>query len=264
MSQMLMPSENRSLRRSWSADKILPTYSIINQLQTYQSRYHFAYDSCSIGYHAVPSMQRLHLHVISTDFVSPCLKTKYHWNSFTTPFFLHSSGLIWHTRTHVHIEYRMIALVNIRAYTHIYILNFRYLSPIARDRRYPKSPCWGERRPPGYETQVSQVRDRSEKHARIEKASVNARQQIIIVEHESCHVVLKRPCKLFVTNKLSFFNHESTLTRPCNLWGKRVTTNSTKRIDKFRTSERADKRRDTTCVNHSLGEKTVVFSWSVT
>ncbi|EFN80386.1 aprataxin [Harpegnathos saltator] len=44
-----------------------------------------------IGYHAMPSMQRLHLHVISTDFVSPCLKTKHHWNSFTTPFFLPSS-----------------------------------------------------------------------------------------------------------------------------------------------------------------------------
>ncbi|XP_076241304.1 aprataxin [Calliopsis andreniformis] len=46
-----------------------------------------------IGYHAVPSMQRLHLHVISTDFNSPCLKTKYHWNSFTTPFFLHSTDI---------------------------------------------------------------------------------------------------------------------------------------------------------------------------
>ncbi|KAK1128726.1 hypothetical protein K0M31_019877 [Melipona bicolor] len=46
-----------------------------------------------IGYHAVPSMQRLHLHVISTDFNSPCLKTKYHWNSFTTPFFLHSADI---------------------------------------------------------------------------------------------------------------------------------------------------------------------------
>lgn len=52
------------------------------------------YNSYSIGYHAMPSMQRLHLHVISTDFNSPCLKTKYHWNSFTTPFFLHSSGQI--------------------------------------------------------------------------------------------------------------------------------------------------------------------------
>ncbi|XP_050448242.1 aprataxin [Cataglyphis hispanica] len=46
-----------------------------------------------MGYHAMPSMQRLHLHVISTDFCSPCLKTKYHWNSFTTPFFLHSSDV---------------------------------------------------------------------------------------------------------------------------------------------------------------------------
>ena len=41
-----------------------------------------------IGYHASPSMHRLHLHVISTDYDSPSLKTKVHWNSFTTPFFL--------------------------------------------------------------------------------------------------------------------------------------------------------------------------------
>ncbi|XP_032674511.1 aprataxin isoform X2 [Odontomachus brunneus] len=66
-----------------------------------------------IGYHAIPSMQRLHLHVISTDFVSPCLKTKYHWNSFTTPFFLPSSDK----------------------------LNFRYMPPIARDKRDPKNFC---------------------------------------------------------------------------------------------------------------------------
>ena len=45
-----------------------------------------------IGYHAVPTMSRLHLHVISTDFDSPCLKTKHHWNSFTTPFLRHPKG----------------------------------------------------------------------------------------------------------------------------------------------------------------------------
>ncbi|CAD0200879.1 unnamed protein product [Chrysodeixis includens] len=39
------------------------------------------------GFHAVPSMQRLHMHIISTDMVSPCLKTKIHYNSFTTQFF---------------------------------------------------------------------------------------------------------------------------------------------------------------------------------
>ncbi|KFM25649.1 Aprataxin [Auxenochlorella protothecoides] len=40
------------------------------------------------GFHALPSMPQLHLHVISQDFDSPCLKTKQHYNSFTTPFFL--------------------------------------------------------------------------------------------------------------------------------------------------------------------------------
>ncbi|XP_045536257.1 aprataxin [Papilio machaon] len=39
------------------------------------------------GFHAVPSMQRLHMHIISKDMVSPCLKTKVHWNSFTTALF---------------------------------------------------------------------------------------------------------------------------------------------------------------------------------
>ena len=42
----------------------------------------------SIGFHAVPSMSQVHLHVISHDFDSPWLKTKKHWNSFTTPFLL--------------------------------------------------------------------------------------------------------------------------------------------------------------------------------
>lgn len=45
-----------------------------------------------IGYHAEPSMIRLHLHVISDDMNSPCLKTKKHWNSFNTDFFLESKG----------------------------------------------------------------------------------------------------------------------------------------------------------------------------
>ncbi|KAL0822460.1 hypothetical protein ABMA28_004522 [Loxostege sticticalis] len=40
------------------------------------------------GFHAVPSMQRMHMHVISNDMISPCLKTKVHWNSFTTKFFI--------------------------------------------------------------------------------------------------------------------------------------------------------------------------------
>ncbi|XP_065828354.1 aprataxin-like [Oscarella lobularis] len=47
-----------------------------------------------IGYHAVPSMRRLHLHVVSQDFDSPCLKHKKHWHSFTSDFFMESSDVI--------------------------------------------------------------------------------------------------------------------------------------------------------------------------
>ena len=35
----------------------------------------------------------LHMHVISQDFDSPCLKTKKHWNSFTTSYFVDSTGV---------------------------------------------------------------------------------------------------------------------------------------------------------------------------
>lgn len=40
------------------------------------------------GFHAVPSMNHLHMHVISQDFDSTCLRHKKHWNSFTTTFFV--------------------------------------------------------------------------------------------------------------------------------------------------------------------------------
>ena len=46
------------------------------------------------GYHAVPSMARLHMHVISQDFDSPCLKHKKHWNSFTTDFFMDADRIV--------------------------------------------------------------------------------------------------------------------------------------------------------------------------
>uniref|UniRef100_A0A8D0D246 Aprataxin n=1 Tax=Sander lucioperca TaxID=283035 RepID=A0A8D0D246_SANLU len=46
------------------------------------------------GYHAIPSMSHVHLHVISQDFDSPCLKNKKHWNSFTTDYFMESHSVI--------------------------------------------------------------------------------------------------------------------------------------------------------------------------
>ncbi|XP_060720031.1 aprataxin [Tachysurus vachellii] len=47
-----------------------------------------------LGYHAIPSMSHVHLHVISQDFDSPCLKNKKHWNSFTTEYFIQSQDVI--------------------------------------------------------------------------------------------------------------------------------------------------------------------------
>ncbi|XP_034628965.1 aprataxin isoform X2 [Trachemys scripta elegans] len=52
-----------------------------------------------LGYHAVPSMSQVHLHVISQDFDSPCLKNKKHWNSFTTEYFLNSQDVIEMVKT---------------------------------------------------------------------------------------------------------------------------------------------------------------------
>nr|AAI06538.1 LOC398657 protein [Xenopus laevis] len=52
------------------------------------------------GYHAIPSMSHVHLHVISQDFDSPCLKNKKHWNSFTTDYFLESQAVIEMLKTH--------------------------------------------------------------------------------------------------------------------------------------------------------------------
>lgn len=40
------------------------------------------------GIHSVPSLQQLHVHVISHDFRSPCLKNAKHFNSFQRPFLL--------------------------------------------------------------------------------------------------------------------------------------------------------------------------------
>jgi aprataxin len=41
-----------------------------------------------IGIHAHPSMSHLHVHIISKDMFSECLKHKKHYNSFNTPFFI--------------------------------------------------------------------------------------------------------------------------------------------------------------------------------
>jgi aprataxin len=52
-----------------------------------------------IGYHAIPSMKRLHFHIISNDFISVSIKNKKHWNSFTTEFFLSCDHILNELKT---------------------------------------------------------------------------------------------------------------------------------------------------------------------
>ncbi|EPY31856.1 aprataxin [Strigomonas culicis] len=40
------------------------------------------------GFHALPSLAPLHMHLLTMDLDSPCLKSKKHYNSFATFFFL--------------------------------------------------------------------------------------------------------------------------------------------------------------------------------
>lgn len=45
------------------------------------------------GFHALPSLPPLHMHVMSLDLLGPCLKNKKHYNSFTTNFFLSATNV---------------------------------------------------------------------------------------------------------------------------------------------------------------------------
>ena len=46
-----------------------------------------------VGVHAVPSMSHLHVHVLSRDMHSSCVKHRKHYNSFNTPFLVHLADL---------------------------------------------------------------------------------------------------------------------------------------------------------------------------
>jgi hypothetical protein len=63
-------------------------------------------DSFRIGFHAIPSMSQLHLHLISSDFLGSGLKNKKHYNSFTTPFLISIDEAITALSVHGKIKVR--------------------------------------------------------------------------------------------------------------------------------------------------------------
>lgn len=55
------------------------------------------------GFHALPSLPMLHLHVLSMDLDSVCLKSKKHYNSFATFFFLTGERVLDDLERHGHV-----------------------------------------------------------------------------------------------------------------------------------------------------------------
>ena len=50
------------------------------------------------GFHAIPSLHPVHMHVLSLDLAGRALRKKRHYNSFATPFFLESHQALAHIR----------------------------------------------------------------------------------------------------------------------------------------------------------------------
>ncbi|RKP01742.1 hypothetical protein CXG81DRAFT_18500 [Caulochytrium protostelioides] len=47
----------------------------------------------AVGFHAVPSMAQLHLHVVSRDYAARAMRSRLRWNAFTTAYFLPLSAV---------------------------------------------------------------------------------------------------------------------------------------------------------------------------
>ncbi|KAL9693003.1 hypothetical protein quinque_012288 [Culex quinquefasciatus] len=70
-----------------------------------------SHDRFRLGFHMKPSMHRLHLHVISQDFVSDRLRYKEHFNSFVTEFFMPFESIVLELQDKGRIERRSQELI---------------------------------------------------------------------------------------------------------------------------------------------------------
>jgi aprataxin len=61
-------------------------------------------ESCSVkmGFHAIPSMTHLHMHIISQDFTN--VKLKKHYLSMTSPFFVTVNDVIHQLEQQGHVQ----------------------------------------------------------------------------------------------------------------------------------------------------------------
>lgn len=64
--------------------------NIASRLKTFEAT------SFKIGYHSIPSLHPLHLHILSSDYDSSCITARKHITSFSSPFFVTSEALEYH------------------------------------------------------------------------------------------------------------------------------------------------------------------------
>lgn len=58
------------------------------------------------GFHAIPSMTQLHMHVVSRDLAGDGMRTAKHWRSFQRPFFVPVSEVISMLSKDGHVKVR--------------------------------------------------------------------------------------------------------------------------------------------------------------
>jgi aprataxin len=100
---LVMPKKRMELKDLKLAD--LPTLQSMKDVADEVVKTEKVVGRVKMGFHAVPSMAQLHMHIISQDFVSDSLKNKKHWNSFTTDFFKEYDSLVEHLKKKGVIDY---------------------------------------------------------------------------------------------------------------------------------------------------------------
>ena len=82
-------SSNSQLHEEKSCEQLLAKLSETN----YKMDNLLSSQRIKIGYHARPTFEPLHLHILTDDFDSTWLKTRRQWNSFNTACFLESTSI---------------------------------------------------------------------------------------------------------------------------------------------------------------------------
>ncbi|CAG9762342.1 unnamed protein product [Ceutorhynchus assimilis] len=100
---LVLPNTDIGSLKTLTKDHVPLLQHMIKFGQNYVEEHHQSV-AFKFGYHAEASMFRLHLHIISEDMDSLALKTKKHWNSFTTEFFLNPQQIITDLRENGQVQ----------------------------------------------------------------------------------------------------------------------------------------------------------------